>query len=171
MEDINDMTESYDEEDLNEMAQMADECIEEDDNEETESDGTKKTRIIRPKRQSVINFGDKCRARFVENDANIFFERKIQGKFEDEDGTESTDDNYRNDGYFGDILNVIKYVLSINVKEKLLHKKEINNLEEIKAIMKESEYEMKLLANEIVRAIKNNEILAEVTKELMDKGE
>ncbi len=108
-------------------------------------------------RQAILQLGHKTRARFVENNPNIFLEVKVESKVDE--------DNFRNCGYFGKILGLLDYAIDENPKEKLFNKKEIITMEEMRDILLESQRQAKVQADDIVYSINNNTYLREVSDE------
>ena len=166
MTDRNAIIEDYDEEDLDEM----DIIISGDHDEESDNVNIPKNQ----KRQTLIQFGDKCRVRLVENDCNIFLEKKTNSKTTeniDEVDTVETKENYVNDGYMCSIESVVKHLMNRHVKEKILNKQEIKDLLEVRDVIKESNNEIKIMAKEIVDAIRNNECLVDISKEALERSD
>lgn len=113
-------------------------------------------------RQAILQLGHKTRARFVENNPNIFLEVKIESKTDNED-------NFRNCGYFGTILGLLEYGIDENPKEKLFNKKEIITMEEMRDILLESQRQAQIQADDIVYSINNNTYLKEVSDEALSR--
>lgn len=157
--------------DLNEIEEM-DDSIDDSEEETLDESGEvvinvrKFGRIAGYKpRQAIFQIGNKCRARFVEGDPNIFFELK---KNKATDNQENSEDSFKNDGYFVDLYTLLKYAVSINTKEKILSKNEVLSVQDMMEILKLSNSEAKQHAREIIKSINDNSCVKEISNEALN---
>lgn len=138
----------------------------------------------RPKaRQAILQLSNKARARFKEGDPNIFFEIKINKNLKTEENNslenkidydiDIKDDtgieSFKNDGYYGELLNLLLYSLSINIKEKLYDKNEVLGIKEMIKILKEAKEEAKSQTKAIIASINDNSCVKEITQDAIDR--
>ena len=157
--------------DINEVEEM-DDSIDEENEEILDESGEvvinvrKFGRVAGYKpRTAIFQIGNKCRARFVEGDPNIFFEIK---KNKVNDSEENNEDSYKNDGYFVDLFNLLKYAISINAKEKILSKNEVLSVQDMMEILKLSNSEAKQHAREIIKSINDSSCVKEISNEALN---
>lgn len=173
MTDRNAIIEDYDNDNEDELDEIKTTANVESDDDNEDSDDINIPRVSNtkvndtiPKRIAIVQFGEYARVRFSESDCNMVLEKRNVPKVVD--GIEAdVRESYSGDGYPCSIENVIKFVLARQTKEKILKKQEIKDLSEMKDILRQSNADIKVIAREIVNAIKNNEYLTEVAKEAM----
>lgn len=113
-------------------------------------------------RTAIFQIGDKCRARFVEGNPNIFFELKVKKS----DGeSDTSEDVYRHEAYCTDMLSVMKHALQVNANSKIFSKNEIVSVQNMIEILKESNKEARQHAKEIIESIKDNSCVDAITHE------